>query len=263
MSIALMTLAWKSGLPSGQKVVLLALCDNANDQGECYPSVPMLAIKCSLSERSVQQHIADLVSVGIVSREMRTGRSTLYRLHSDCFNTPATAAPRKICTPQLLHPTPADSAPPPPQLLHPTPATAAPITINESSIESSGNHQRARRKPASLDVVDAVALPAWLPLDAWNGYLDMRASKRKAPTAHAINLLLADFAKWHAKGHDIGAALNASTRNGWTDVYEPKGTPAGANGAASNVSHLGKAGQATARNAEAWLAQKMKEQENA
>lgn len=118
-------------------MVLLALCDNANDQGECYPSVPMLAIKCSLSERSVQQHIHDLETAGSVSREMRTGRSTLYRIHSSKF-TPADSAPRKICTPQNLHPTPADSAPPPPQPLHPTPATAAPITIIEPSIESSG-----------------------------------------------------------------------------------------------------------------------------
>lgn len=263
MSIALMTLAWKSGLPSGQKMVLLALCDNANDQGECYPSVPMLAIKCSLSERSVQQHIADLASAGIVSREMRTGRSTLYRVHSDSFNTPADSAPRKICTPQNLHPTPADSAPPPPQRLHPTPATAAPITINEPSIEPSGNRQKARTKPAPVPV-DAVELPDWLPLDAWNGYLGMRQDKRKAPTAHAVKLVLADLAKWHAAGHDIAAVLNASTKNGWTDVYAPKGPPAGASGAtAANVSHLGKAGQATARNAEAWLANKLKEQQNA
>ena len=53
MSIALMTLAWKADYHSGKKMVLLALCDNANDQGECFPSVPMLAQKCSMSERSV------------------------------------------------------------------------------------------------------------------------------------------------------------------------------------------------------------------
>lgn len=258
MSIALMSLAWKTGLPSGQKMVLLALCDNANDQGECYPSISMLSEKCSISERSVQQHIHDLEDAGIVTREMRNGRSTLYRVHSDHFDTPANSAPRKIRTPQNLHPPPADAAPPPPQPLHPTPATAAPITIKEPSIEPSGNHQKARKKPApALQVV--IALPDWLPLDAWNGYLDMRREKKKAPTEHAVKLVLADLAKWHAKGHDVAAILNASTKSGWTDVYEPKTLPTPA-GQASGASQLSKAGQATARNMESWLEKKRQEQ---
>jgi DNA-binding transcriptional regulator YhcF (GntR family) len=88
VSIALMTLVWKAALPSGRKMVLLALCDNANDQGECYPSVPMLAEKCSMGERTVQQHITDLETDGIVRRAMRGGRSTVYHIN-----------PRKICTP--------------------------------------------------------------------------------------------------------------------------------------------------------------------
>ena len=75
-----MTLAWKSDLPSGEKMVLLALCDNANDQGECYPSVSMLSEKCSLSERSVFNHIAKLEKIGAIVRENRTGRSTIYHL---------------------------------------------------------------------------------------------------------------------------------------------------------------------------------------
>ena len=75
-----MTLAWKSDLPSGEKMVLLALCDNANDQGECYPSVSMLSEKCSLSERSVFNHIAKLEKIGAIVRENRTGRSTIYHI---------------------------------------------------------------------------------------------------------------------------------------------------------------------------------------
>jgi len=40
MSVALMAQAWKSKYGSTAKLVLLALCDNANDQGECYPLEP-------------------------------------------------------------------------------------------------------------------------------------------------------------------------------------------------------------------------------
>ena len=115
MSIALMTEAWKAELPSGRKFVLLSLCDNANDQGECYPSISMLAEKCSMSERSVFSHISDLESGGLIVRKNRAGRSTVYTIDPCKFCTPANSAPL--------------------QPLHPTPATVAPITINEPSIE--------------------------------------------------------------------------------------------------------------------------------
>ena len=121
MSIALMTEAWKAELPSGRKFVLLSLCDNANDQGECYPSIAMIAKRCSMSVRAVQGHILALESDGVVVRVERIGRSTLYRINPRRICTPAESAP-----PQNLHPTPAESAPhprrictPPPQNLHP------------------------------------------------------------------------------------------------------------------------------------------------
>jgi len=254
VSIALMTLAWKSGLPAGQKMVLLALCDNANDQGECYPSVPMLADKCSMAQRSVQRHLTDMEEVGILSRELRKGRSTLYHIDPRKFFTPDNLAPLT-----QSHPTPDIVSPPPPTQCHHTPATVSPITINEPSVEPSGKHQKARTKPLPLVAAVAFELPDWLPLDAWNGYLGMRQEKRKPPTDHAVKLLLADLAKWHAKGHDIAAALNASIRNGWTDVYEPKTLPAAQGAQLGAVTHLTKAGQATARNIEAWLEQKRQE----
>lgn len=150
MSIALMTEAFKTDLPLTRKMVLLALCDNANDQGECYPSVSMLVGKCSMSERAIQTAIVELEKDGFLKRDFRKGRSTLYVITNSTYwpkSTPAPRAPhpRTTCTPasdalpQEVHPTPARGAPPPPQEVHPTPAPRAPITIIEPSIEPSGN----------------------------------------------------------------------------------------------------------------------------
>lgn len=214
MSIRLMTEAWKSDMPSGRKMVLLALCDNANDQGECYPSISMLAEKCSMSERSVFNHIADLEKVGAIARQSRTGRSTVYTIDPCKFCTPANSAPL-----QLLQGTPANSAPTPLQPLHPTPATVAPITINEPSIEPSDNHKT--RKSRRLVTTDFV-LPDWIPADAWAAFMETRKTKKAKSTAYALGLIVKSLEAFKADGHDPLAILNASIKAGWSDVYPPK-----------------------------------------
>jgi hypothetical protein len=226
MSITLMTVAWKSNFSSGKKMVLLALCDNANDQGECFPSISMLSEKCSLSERSVFNHISDLEKNGAIWRENRVGRSTIYHLDpcKFCTPTPADSAPHpcKTCTPansapmQPLHPTPADSAPPPLQILHPTPADSAPITINEPSIEPSGNHQKKKRE------VHPFELPDWIPAETWAAFMLVRKAKKAASTDFALGLILKDLTKFKNSGHDPVDILERSIRGGWSDVYEPK-----------------------------------------
>ena len=197
MSIALMTLAWKSNYASGKKMVLLALCDNANDQGECYPSVSMLVEKCSMSERSVFSHISELEKNGAIRRENRPGRSTVYHIDSGKFSTQTTANPAPL------------------QPLHPTSATVAPITINEPSIEPSGNHKT--KKPASPFV-----LPAWIPEETWTAFLDTRKKKKAANTDFALGLVLKTLIRFHDTGCDAIESLENSIKGGWSDVYEPK-----------------------------------------
>ena len=71
MSVKLMSKAWEMDIPSGQKMVLLALCDHANDDGECYPSQKKLAKKCSMSSRAISNHIKWLHDCGILESERR------------------------------------------------------------------------------------------------------------------------------------------------------------------------------------------------
>ena len=161
MSITLVTLAFKLALPSTQKFVLVALCDSANDQGECYPSVATLAEKCSLGERTVQESVTALEALGHVRREFRKGRSTIYWIDA----TPAPTAPQGCATrtpaaaapPQQPHPAPAVGAPPPPQIAHPGGAVGAPITVNEPSVEPSVKQKKGAvtEGPSVAELVEA------------------------------------------------------------------------------------------------------------
>ena len=200
MSIRLMTEAWKSGIPAGRKMVLLALCDNANDQGECYPSISMLAEKCSMSERSVFNHVADLEKIGAIVRNNRSGRSTVYHLDPCKFCTPANSAPL-----QPLHPTPANSAPQPLQPLHPTPANSAPITIIEPSIEPSRNRQRS----------SVMAKPDDVPEPLWADFVTHRKSKKATIT----ETVMAGFRREaEIAGVSLAEAIHTTCEANWQGV---------------------------------------------
>lgn len=97
------------------------------------------------------------------------------------------------------------------------------------------------------------ALPDWLPLDAWDGYVEMRKKQKKPLTQRAMELRIADLAKWRIAGQDVAAILDQSTANGWTDLYEVRGTERRHDSDRRGIQALGKKGQATADNAKAWL----------
>ena len=74
MSMILMAKAMqlKVGNPT-RKLVLLKLADNANDQGECWPSYQNIADHCEISRRSVIAHINALEEAGLLRKISRKG----------------------------------------------------------------------------------------------------------------------------------------------------------------------------------------------
>jgi hypothetical protein len=57
MSVRAMSWAFAQKLRAGEKLVLLALADRANEDGVCWPAIPSLAAKCSMSDRTVTRII--------------------------------------------------------------------------------------------------------------------------------------------------------------------------------------------------------------
>lgn len=140
MSVEATIWAWKQSIPTTQKIVLLSMADRAGEDFRCWPSIKRLCHDTSLSERTVQQAITNLTSQGIIKRDLRQGRVTMYYLvgvHArECAtavpgtapitaSTPAADAPpqqmhtRSKCTPAANAPHPRSRCTPPPQQMHP------------------------------------------------------------------------------------------------------------------------------------------------
>jgi hypothetical protein len=225
-----MSLAFAADVTPTQKLVLLALCDSANDQGECYPAMQTLAEKCSLSERATQSAVSDLERTGHLRRELRRGRATVYWL------TPAAGAPRRKCTPadaappQQMHP--AADAPPPPQQAHPRGAADAPpqqmhpaadapggaadapITITQTQPTPKTNTAPASPPPRPDDwlTVEVLMLDG-LDADLAASWLAHRRAKKAKLTALAWRGFKSEADK---AGWGYGAAVIKAISRNWT-----------------------------------------------
>lgn len=67
-------------------------------------------------------------------------------------------------------------------------------------------------------------LPQYIDREAWEGFCEMRKAKGKRTpfTDRAAKMILKTLQELKDAGHDANAALDQSTVNGWSDVYEPK-----------------------------------------
>lgn len=110
MSMNLMAKAMsiKVGNPL-RKLVLIKLADNANDNGECWPSYQHIADHCECSKSAVKEHISALIKLGLMTKENRVGvnngkgnTSNVYRLHLTSTPVPPESTP--LC--RLLAPEP-------------------------------------------------------------------------------------------------------------------------------------------------------------
>lgn len=68
---------------SGQKLVLIKLADNANDEGYCWPSYQYIADHCGMNRRTVIRYVKALEKKGVLSVERR--RKDNESNHSNMF----------------------------------------------------------------------------------------------------------------------------------------------------------------------------------
>lgn len=153
MSIKLMSHAWDHFQGTAtEKLVLLALCDFANDEGDAWPSVATLERKTGASERSVRYTLRHLESLRWIIRTTNgvggKSLSTHYRIIKG-----ATIAPG-------AKPAPLQRGQPLPQRGQPLPVKGAPVAPEPSlnRQEPSGGQADAVRPPTGRPVQPGAAL---------------------------------------------------------------------------------------------------------
>lgn len=67
-----------------------------------------------------------------------------------------------------------------------------------------------------------VDLPAWLPMEEWAAYVEMRKTIKKPLTEYAIKLALGQLERLKAAGHAPAAVLNQSTFNSYQGLFPVK-----------------------------------------
>lgn len=102
MSIHISSAVWKAPIANaGLKIVLLALADIANHEGDCWPSKGTLAAMTSLSRRSVQEHLQTLREQGIIEIQSRLGAggrqtSNFFTIRADKLPTAEQGGERNL-----------------------------------------------------------------------------------------------------------------------------------------------------------------------
>ncbi len=116
MTLIARAMAIKTGNPI-RKLVLIKLADNANDNGECWPSYQHIADHCECSRSAVRSHIDALIGMGVLTKENRMGinngkgnTSNVYYLNLDNPMPPKSTAP----VPSKITGMPLENTPPMP-----------------------------------------------------------------------------------------------------------------------------------------------------
>ncbi len=214
MSVEAMTWAMRLPLkPASTKFVLVALCDNVGTGALVWPSVSELVEKTSLDRKTVIAAIDKLEALGLLAdtgeRRGRTGQVKVYAV-----------AIESIPNAERFQDRNSSDIPPKESRFSsqrvPFFRGKAPENGTRNHKEPSRNHQRNQKTR------DTVALPDWMPMEAWNGWVEMRNKGKAKPTPRALDLAIKKLAKFRDAGHDPAEILDKSTMSGWTDLYEPK-----------------------------------------
>ena len=239
MSINAMRFVWTieagpDGLPltSTEKFILLALADNAGDDGQnAYPAVETIARKCALSSRAVRINIQNMIQRGMIVHTGYMLRGVkVYRIRMDYDPkppaTPESDSGESNSLPlNQIHPTPESDSPLPLNQIHPTPESDSPkpsfnhhINHPLTAAETVGDrHKIATIESANrlfLDVTGMATMPGRDDREVRLGQIaDLMTAVGQDEARHRMNAAWSDWQTRRTKDNRPYSRTNL----GWID----------------------------------------------
>lgn len=201
-------------MPPTAKSVLIALADQADDRGHSFPSLTTIMARTCFGRTAVIEAIKWLEEHEVVKADRSNRYKTTYIVTPDSF----TGVVREVNQSAKRTSTQGGAL-----------VRLADDEVRETDDEvreTDTNHQEpsvTTNKSNHQKPREQVALPDWLPTDAWDDWVKFRKSLRKSPfTDKAQALSLRTLTDLHAKGFDARQIIERSIERGWTGLFEPR-----------------------------------------
>jgi len=159
--MSLKTMLWaieQYNLSPTEKIVLIDLAERAGENGQCWPTVQLIARRCNISTRTAVSVLHKLEAYGLLTIKQSAGhRANRYQLHTDRKMNHAEIAGFEPSDPEIHDTNPEihDAEPCNPQHHTLKSAAIAPYTTEPpnrtSNRTSKGNHAHARESEQPFD----------------------------------------------------------------------------------------------------------------
>ena len=204
--------------------------------GECFVLISTIANNLGIGQSTVRREITRLHDLGLITKNYREGMSLKIWINEPedvplISGTPPQSSGTPLCGSGTPLCGSGEVAIP---WLHKE-ISSKEISLNEISPKDTNtnlslfkeekeytNH-KSTKKPTK-EKESFPALPPWVPVEAWEGFLEMRRKKKIPMTARAFRGCVKALEEF--SGKDTGIAekiLDASTMNGWSGLYALNG----------------------------------------
>ena len=212
-------LGWASKQKPGKiadKLILIALADRHNEEEDAaWPSVAWLVDFTGADRKTVIASLGRLEALNLIhDTGRRVGKTKQIKVFKLALDGQERTVPK---TEHLEGKSPKKGIPKTGPLRGKGPV----VPVKESQKRDTEPFKEPIRKRKNTKK-EKLELPAWLPRDAWQGWIDMRTANRKKPTERAKQLAIAKLDKMRGNGQDVASVLDQSTVAGWSDLYPVK-----------------------------------------
>lgn len=200
---------------STAKAVLVALANQADQSGKCWPSVDYLMQRTELGRRAVIGNLGFLEDTGLISKVIRGGTGEGRKTNVYTLNMQSAADALSPPNVQEMHKG---------QCADNDTKKGGNVQIKQGQCAADAHKQSKNnqsKKNNQKTIAREVEIPDWLDEALFVDFVEHRKQMKKPLTGVALSRLIPSLTRLRDAGHDPNEALERSIANGWQGVFAP------------------------------------------